>query len=138
MCIIQVFIAFVVVIVGDHFVGWTFKAHTFVASAACHSKTAVCSHDGHLAVRIWTNSHVILFHVLLEQCVTSFFGFFAGKTIMQSLFTFSTICTCTQIALETVNLEHVDLFATSSVAKTHELIIFLNILSYSHVNKLCP
>jgi hypothetical protein len=94
MNIVQMLVAFVVVIVGDHLIGLTFEAHTFIASATGHSETAINSYQGHLARFIWALSDSILFHVSFKEFVTSFFGFFTRKIRMIFILNFTNVIPC--------------------------------------------
>jgi hypothetical protein len=88
MHISQVLVAVVIVVIGDHFFRLAFKAHAFIASAAGDSEASVRSDNGHFATLVWTNSHAILLHVLLEESISVIFGLLASQTLVPVLFTF--------------------------------------------------
>jgi len=71
MNIIQMFITFIVVVIGDHFIWLAFKAHTFIAATASNSIATIRSDDWHFTICIWTHSDSILLHVFLEKTVCS-------------------------------------------------------------------
>ena len=132
------FITFVVVVVCDHFVSGALETHALVAPTASHSVTPICPHNGHFAALIGTHSHVVLLHVLFEQCVSSRLGFFTRESLVVVLFALGTIGGCTQVTFETVEFEHVNLFATCSVTESHDMGIFIDKLSYSKIYELGP
>jgi hypothetical protein len=72
MDVVEVLIAVSVVWIGEHFVRFTLKAHAVVASGTRHSETTICSDNGHLAVFVRAFTDSVLFHVLLEQSVSTF------------------------------------------------------------------
>lgn len=64
-------IAGIVVVVGDHFLGFAFKAHAFVASGAGDSIAAIDSVDGNLAFLVGALSDVVLLQVFLEELIST-------------------------------------------------------------------
>ena len=78
MHLAQVVVAIRVVVVGDHFVRFTFKAHALTAAGAGYPVAPVNPDHWDFAFFVRALSHAILLHVFLEECVSSMFGLLAG------------------------------------------------------------
>lgn len=138
MNVVEMFVAFVVIVVGDHFVSVAFETHALVAAAAGNAVAAVCADDWHLAVFVWTCAHSIFLHVFLEQRVTSQPRLLTRHTLMPSLLALTAIRCRTFITLETRQIKHINLLTPRSIAESHNIHMFVHVLSYSHINKFLP
>lgn len=71
MDVVEMLIAVVVVVVGDHLIGLAFEAHTLVASTASDPVAAVNTDHGDLALLVRALPDPVFPHVLLECFVSS-------------------------------------------------------------------
>jgi hypothetical protein len=77
--VVEVLVAEVVVVVGDHLVGLALEAHRFVAATAGYSVAAIDSVHGDLAGFVRTLPDTVLLHVLLEDLISSLLCLLAGE-----------------------------------------------------------
>lgn len=82
MDVIEMLVALVVVIVGNHLVRLALEAHTLVASATGHSIAAVHSVDWNLAGFVWALTDTVFFHVFFEDLVASHLRLFTCQSLM--------------------------------------------------------
>lgn len=77
MDVVEMLVAVVVVVVGDHLVGLALEAHALIAAAAGDSVTAINPDHRNLALLIGTLPDPVLLHVLLEGLIPAVLGLFA-------------------------------------------------------------
>ena len=87
MYIIEMLIAIVIVIIGDHFIGFTFETHTFSTAAAGYSIASIGPFNRHFALIVWASADIILFHILLKCCTTTLLCLLTGHFRMVIQFT---------------------------------------------------
>ena len=76
------FVAVVVVIIGDHLFWFTFEAHRLIATRASDTVASVDPDHWYFALIVRTLSDAVLFHVLFESCVPAIFGLLACQPRM--------------------------------------------------------
>ena len=80
MYLAEMFVAIVVIVVGDHFIGSAFEAHAFAASAAGDSIASIIADDGDAAFGVGASSDSVFLHVFFEEGLTAVFGLLAGHS----------------------------------------------------------
>lgn len=116
MHICEMFVAVIVMVVGNHLVWLAFEAHALIASAAGYPIAAVCPLDWHLATLIWTFSDSIILQVFFECCISALLGLLACQPRMVVQFAFNTVRLLALIAAEVLLNEEVYLLAASGIA----------------------
>lgn len=79
MDVIEVFVAVVVVVIGDHLFWFTLEAHRLIAPRTSDTVAPVDPDHWYFALVVRTLSDAVLFHVLFESCVTAIFGLLARQ-----------------------------------------------------------
>ena len=132
------FIAVIVVVICYHLLGFTFEAHTFTTSVTCYPIATVYSLNWHLAFFIGASSNIVLLHIFLEGCITTFLSLLTCEAWMNVHFALKTIWLRATITFEIIFDDKVYLFASSRKTISHNLWVLTNILVYCHRNQLGP
>jgi hypothetical protein len=136
--VVEVFVAIVVVVVGDHLVGLALEAHALVASTAGHPVAAVDSDYRDLALFVGALPNPVFFHVLLEGLVAPLSSLLAGDPGVVTALALQAVGGQTDIALDMIGLYHVYLLASSSETESHHVCMLGQVLVGCHRHDLSP
>lgn len=134
----QVFVAIIVVVVGDHFLWLTLKAHALVAATTSHPVAPIRPHDGHLTALIGAFADPIFLHVLFESQISTIFGLFASEPRVVIQLAPKAVRLLALIAIEEVFDQEVHLLAPSGIAAGDYLWVSANVLIQCYVLQLHP
>lgn len=132
MHVIQMFVAFVVVIVGNHFFWLTLETHTLVASAASDPEAPIDSHHWHFAGFVGALPNSVLFHILFKKFLAPSFSLLASKVRVVWIFAAHAERRIAKITFEEPSLNKVYLLAACCVTKSDCLLSFAYVLVNSH------
>lgn len=133
MYILQMFVAGIVVVIGDHLVRIALETHTLVASGASDPVAPIHPLNRELATFVRALANVVLLHKFLEQHIAALLGLLTRHAWVIVQLAVRTVGIVTQITLEVVFDDKINLFATCGIAARYYLRVSAYVLIQRHV-----